>query len=97
MVAKNRRRRLATVDTKTFYIEPGSPPQNGHRESFNGKFRNELLNGEIFYILRETPGRHLAMASPLQPLWPRGALTYRPPAPEAILVQRPQPSLKLGT
>jgi putative transposase len=41
------------VGSKTLYIEPGSPWENGYCESFNGKFRDELLNGEIFYTLRE--------------------------------------------
>jgi putative transposase len=36
------------------YIEPGSPWENGYCESFNGKLRDECLNGEIFYSLRET-------------------------------------------
>ena len=36
-----------------FYIEPGSPWENGYNESFNGKLRDELLNGEIFYTLEE--------------------------------------------
>ena len=31
--------------------EPGSPWENGYNESFNGKLRDELLNGEIFYSL----------------------------------------------
>ena len=35
------------------YIEPGSPWENGYCESFNGKLRKELLNGEIFDSLRE--------------------------------------------
>jgi putative transposase len=26
------------------FIEPGKPTQNGHLESFNGKFRDECLN-----------------------------------------------------
>ena len=38
---------------KTLYIEPGSPWENGYNESFNGKLRDELLNGEIFYSLAE--------------------------------------------
>lgn len=41
------------VGTQTVYIMPGSPWQNGYCESFNGKLRNELLDGEIFYTLRE--------------------------------------------
>jgi transposase InsO family protein len=43
---------LARVGVKTLYIEPGSPWENGYNESFNGKLRDELLNGEIFYSLR---------------------------------------------
>ncbi len=38
---------------KTLFIEPGSPWENGDCESFNGKLRDELLNGEIFYSLKE--------------------------------------------
>ncbi len=41
------------VGVKTLYIEPGSPWENGYNESFNGKLRDELLNGEIFYTLKE--------------------------------------------
>ena len=46
---------LARIGVKTLYIEPGSPWENGYNESFNGKFRDELLNGEIFYSLVECP------------------------------------------
>jgi putative transposase len=34
---------IAGVGAKTAYIEPGSPWENGYVESFNGKFRDELL------------------------------------------------------
>jgi putative transposase len=34
--------------SQTFYIEPGSPWQNGVCESFNSKFRDECLNCEAF-------------------------------------------------
>ena len=44
---------IAAVGARTAYIEPGSPWENGYRESFNGKLRDELLNGEIFYTLKE--------------------------------------------
>ena len=37
----------------TLYIEPGSAWENGYCESFNGKLRDECLNGEIFYSLKE--------------------------------------------
>ena len=53
MTAKVVRNCLAQVGAKTLYIEPGSPWENGYCESFNGKLRDELLNGEIFYSLKE--------------------------------------------
>ena len=44
---------LPRVGVKTLYIEPGSPWESGYNESFNGKLRDELLNGEIFYSMME--------------------------------------------
>ncbi len=44
---------LSRVGVKTLFIEPGSPWENGYVESFNGKLRDELLNGEVFYTLNE--------------------------------------------
>jgi transposase InsO family protein len=51
------RRWLSHIGVQTLYIdryiEPGSPWENGYTESLNGKFRDELLNGEIFHTLKE--------------------------------------------
>lgn len=44
---------LKRLKVKTLYIEPGSPWENGYNESFNGRLRDELLNGEVFYTLKE--------------------------------------------
>ena len=44
---------LARIGVKTLYLEPGSPWENGYNESFNSKLRDEILNTEIFYTLRE--------------------------------------------
>jgi transposase InsO family protein len=52
-VAEALRAWIAAVGAKTAYIEPGSPWENGYCESFNGKLRDELLNGEIFYSIKE--------------------------------------------
>lgn len=41
------------LELKPLFIQPGSPWENGYCESFNGKLRDELLNGEIFYSLKE--------------------------------------------
>ncbi len=44
---------LSAARVKTLFIEPGSPWENGYNESFNGKLRDERLNGEIFYTLNK--------------------------------------------
>ena len=44
---------IAAVGARTAFIEPGSPWENGYIESFNARLRDELLNGEIFYTLKE--------------------------------------------
>ncbi len=50
---KDLRKWLAKTGAKTLYIEPGSPWENGYCESFNSKLRDEFLNGEIFYSIKE--------------------------------------------
>ena len=44
---------LNNLEVGPLFIEPGSPWENGYNESFNGKLRDELLNGEIFQTLKE--------------------------------------------
>jgi len=51
--AKAVRMWLAELGVTTLFIEPASPWENGYVESFNGKLRDELLNGEIFDTLLE--------------------------------------------
>ena len=74
---------IAAVGAKTAYIEPGSPWENGYCESFNGSFRDELLNGEIFYSLREAQIIIEEWRKHYNTKRPHSALGYRPPAPEA--------------
>ena len=76
---------ISAVGAKTAYIAPGSPWENGYIESFNARLRDELLNGEIFYSLREAQviieswRRHYNLVRPHQ------SLGYRPPAPEVFV------------
>jgi len=79
---------LERVGVKTLFIEPGSPWENGYVESFNGKFRDELLNGELFYTLTEAKVLIERWRNDYNRIRPHSALGYRPPAPEAI---RPLP------
>lgn len=82
--AKAVREWLSRVGVKTLYIEPGSPWENGYNESFNGKLRDELLNGEIFYTLREAQILIERWRQGYNTIRPHSALGYKPPAPEAI-------------
>lgn len=86
MVAKVLRKWLARVGTQTAYIMPGSPWENGYCESFNGKLRNELLDGEIFYTLREAQVIVEQWRWHYNRIRPHSALGYRPPAPETTAV-----------
>lgn len=82
-VAEELRKWLAKVGVGTLYIEPGSPWENGYCESFNGKLRDECLNGEIFYSLREAQVVIEKWRVHYNTLRPHSSLGYRPPAPAA--------------
>jgi putative transposase len=82
---------LSRVGVKTLYIEPGSPWENGYNESFNGKLRDELLNGEVFYTLKEAQILIERWRREYNTARPHSALGYRPPAPEAMLVTARDP------
>lgn len=84
MTAKIVRQWLANVGAKTLYIEPGSPWENGYCESFNGKLRDELLNGEIFYSLKEARIVIAQWRKHYNTARPHSSLGYRPPAPQAF-------------
>jgi transposase InsO family protein len=83
MTAKVVRSWLASVGAKTLYIAPGSPWENGYCESFNGKLRDELLNGEIFYSLKEARVVIEQWRKHYNTVRPHSSLGYRPPAPQA--------------
>ena len=85
-VAKELRRWLARIGAKTLYIEPGSPWENGYIESFNSKLRDEFLNGEIFYSLRELEVLAERWRVYYNTRRPHSSLGYRPPAPAACLM-----------
>jgi len=76
---------LERVGVKTLFILPASPWENGYVESFNGKFRDEFLNGEIFYTLQEAKVLIEGWRWEYNKIRPHSSLGYRPPAPETIL------------
>ncbi|MEO0625313.1 MAG: IS3 family transposase [Pseudomonadota bacterium] len=90
---------LGNLGVNTAFIEPGSPWENGYVESFNSKLRDELLDGEIFYSLKEAAprandplDRFLILGSLIE-AWrrhynavrPHSALGWQPPAPEVSI------------
>ena len=82
---------IRAVGAKTAYIVPGSPWENGYIESFNARFRDELLNGEIFYSLREAQIVIEQWHKHYNTKQPHSALGYRPPAPESIVPMDQRP------
>jgi putative transposase len=82
-VAQNLRKWLAATGAKTLYIEPGSPWENGYCESFNSKLRDEFLNGEIFYSMKEIKVLAERWRVHYNTVRPHSSLGYRPPGPEA--------------
>ena len=86
---------LGRLGVKTLFIEPGSPWENGYIESFNGKLRDELLNGEIFDTVIEARIIIERWRKEYNTIRPHSSLGYLPPAPETILpFQRNQLALK---
>jgi len=82
--AKVVRQWLENLGVKTLYIQPGSPWENGYIESFNGKLRDELLNGEVFDTLWEAKVLIERWRNEYNQFRPHSSLGYRPPAPETI-------------
>ena len=86
-IARKLRRWLADVGTKTLYIEPGSPWENGYCESFNGKLEEECLKGEIFYSIKEARIIIERWRVEYNTVRPHSSLGYRPPAPVTVLAK----------
>jgi putative transposase len=83
---------LGNVGVKTLFITPGSPWENGYNESFNGTLRDQLLNGEIFFTLREAKVLLERWRCHYNQVRPHSSLGYRPPAPAAPRLGAPGPA-----
>jgi putative transposase len=98
-VAKAVQAWITAVGAKTAYIAPGSPWENGFIESFNARLRDELLDGEIFYSLREAQVVIESWRRHYNTVRPHASLGYRAPVPEvfvpalaAQMTVRPRPT-----
>ncbi len=70
---------------QTAYITPGSPWENGYCESFNGKFRDQWLNGELFYSLGEAKVLIEQWRIHFNTTRPHQGINMKPPAPATWL------------
>lgn len=83
-IATNLRMWFEQLELKPLFITPGSPWENGYCESFNGKVRDEVLKGELFYSLREAQVLIEKWRVHYNTKRPHSSLKYRPPAPETF-------------
>ncbi len=90
-VARTVRRWIEAVGAKTVFIEPGNPWENGYVESFNARFRAELLKRELFYSLKEAQIIIEGWRKHYKTKRPHSTLGYRPPAPETIVSMDQRP------
>ena len=84
-VAKAVQEWIGAVGANTAYITPGSPWENGFIESFNARLRDELLDGEIFYTLREAQIIIESWRRHYNTVRPHASIGYRAPAPEVFV------------
>jgi putative transposase len=84
-VAKAVQQWIATVGAKTAYVMPGSPWENGFIESFNARLHDELLDGAIFYSLKETRIVIESWRHHNNTVRPHGSLGYKSPALEVVV------------
>lgn len=83
-IAKKLRKWLKDLSVVPLYIEPGSPWENGYCESFNGKMRDQFLNGEIFFTLKEAEIMIERWRIHYNKIRPHSSLGGKPPAPVVI-------------
>lgn len=75
---------MQSLKVQPLFIAPGSPWENGYCESFNGKMRYELLDGEIFYSLLEAKIVIERWRLLYNTKRPHSSCGKRPPAPETF-------------
>jgi putative transposase len=83
---------LHKLRVKTAFIEPGSPWENGFNERFNGSLRDECLNRERFYSLKEAQILIEQWRREYNHIRPHSSLDYRPPAPPAQVTGHAAPA-----
>jgi len=87
LIAEAIRSFLEHAKVDTLYIEPGAPWQNAYVESFNSRFRAEMLNQESFADLGEAKQVTAWWQNHYNHRRPHSSLGYRPPATYAAAIE----------
>ena len=80
-IVEANRQWIKAVGAETLYIEPGSPWESGYCESFNARFRDELLNGGVFCSQIDDQ----IVTTAYETKRPHSIIVYRPPASEDVI------------
>ena len=89
LIAEAIRKFLKQTGVNTLYIEPGAPWQNAYVESFNSRFRAELLSQESFADLAEAKQVSGWWQNHYNHRRPHSSLDYQPPARFAASLGKP--------
>lgn len=79
-IAEAIRRWLCCAGVETLYIQPGSPWENAYAESFNSRFRDEVLDREEFETVAEARATGTQYRLEYNHRRPHSALGYQTPA-----------------
>ena len=92
-VAQSVRDWFVAICAKKACIEQRSPWEDGYCESFDGRMRDKLLNGKIFYSLREAQITIEEWWKHYKTERPHSALGYGPLASATIITMDHRPSM----
>ena len=71
---------LMSQGSRSHFIKPGAPWQNGHAESFMARLRAECLDAEVFFNLADAKLKLNLFRHYYNQVRPHSALGYIPPA-----------------
>jgi transposase InsO family protein len=95
-IAKEKQSWLEEMGIGTIYIDPGSPWQNGHVESFHNRLRDECLNQEEFLSVLEAQVVIEEWRLFYNRIHPHSKLCFQSPDQFAKGNPRPEPNIQSG-
>ena len=95
-IAKEVQSWFKDLGIRTLYIDPGSPWQNGHVESFHNRLRDECLNQEDFLSVLEAQIVIEEWRLLYNRVHPHSKLGFQSPDQFAMNHPRPEPNIQSG-